>query len=57
MNRVKQIISSPDDIRVSYHGQSVWIDGYDESRRTATVHMRGREHERHIVPVEELTEE
>ncbi|ELK21039.1 small acid-soluble spore protein H [Anoxybacillus flavithermus TNO-09.006] len=57
INRIKQIVSSPDDIRVCYHGQSVWIDGYDEANRTATVHMRGREHERHTVPVEELTEE
>ncbi|KFZ43163.1 H-type small acid-soluble spore protein [Anoxybacillus flavithermus] len=58
MNRVKQIISSPDDIRVYYHGQSVWIDEYDEANRTATVHMRGgRTHERHVVSVEELMEE
>ena len=26
VNRAKQIISSPADIDVSYHGVSVWID-------------------------------
>ncbi|ADU95384.1 H-type small acid-soluble spore protein [Geobacillus sp. Y412MC52] len=58
MNRVKQIVSSPADIPVYYNGVSVWIDGYDEEKQTATVHWRdGRLHERRDVPVSELTEE
>ncbi|NNU84386.1 H-type small acid-soluble spore protein [Geobacillus sp. BMUD] len=58
MNRVKQIVSSPADIPVYYNGVSVWIDGYDEEKQTATVHLRdGRLRERRDVPVSELTEE
>ncbi|KJE25797.1 small acid-soluble spore, H-type family protein [Geobacillus kaustophilus] len=58
MNRVKQIVSSPADIPVYYNGVSVWIDGYDEEKQTATVHLRdGRTGERRDVPVSELTEE
>jgi small acid-soluble spore protein H (minor) len=58
MNRVKQIVSSPADIPVHYHGVSVWIDSYDEKNGTATVHMRDSHlHEKREVPVEELEEE
>ncbi|MEW5322612.1 H-type small acid-soluble spore protein [Geobacillus thermoleovorans] len=58
MNRVKQIVSSPADIPVYYNGVSVWIDGYDEEKQTATVHLRdGRTGEPRDVPVSELTEE
>lgn len=57
MNRVKQIVSSPADIPVYYNGVSVWIDGYDEKKETATVHLRdGKLREQREVPVEELTE-
>ncbi|WP_044747394.1 H-type small acid-soluble spore protein [Bacillus alveayuensis] len=57
MNRVKQIVSSPADITVHYHGVSVWIDGYDEQNNTATIHMReGNLNEKREVPVEELKE-
>jgi small acid-soluble spore protein H (minor) len=58
MNRVKQIVSSPADIPVYYNGVSVWIDGYDEQKETAIVHLRdGHLRERREVPVEELNEE
>jgi small acid-soluble spore protein H (minor) len=58
MNRVKQIISSPADIPVYYNGVSVWIDGYDEEKQMATVHLRdGHLHEQRDVPVAELSEE
>ncbi|MBA2871540.1 small acid-soluble spore protein H (minor) [Anoxybacillus calidus] len=56
MNRVKQIVSSPADITVHYHGVSVWIDSYDEQNNTATIHMRGSHEEKREVPVEELEE-
>ncbi|MGP3561486.1 H-type small acid-soluble spore protein [Geobacillus sp. BK01] len=57
MNRVKQIVSSPADIPVYYNGVSVWIDGYDEEKQMATVHLRdGRLNERWDVPVAELKE-
>ncbi|GMB08983.1 small acid-soluble spore protein H (minor) [Thermolongibacillus altinsuensis] len=56
MKRVKQILSSPQEITVHYNGVSVWIDSYDEQGNTATVHMRGNEKERYTVPVEALQE-
>ncbi|MBB5324415.1 small acid-soluble spore protein H (minor) [Anoxybacillus tepidamans] len=57
MNRVKQIVSSPADIPVHYHGVSVWIDSYNEQRQTATVHMRdGHLRETREVPIAELEE-
>jgi len=56
MKRVKQIVSSPADIAVHYHGVSVWIDSYDEANNTATIHMRGNDKEKREVPVQELEE-
>ncbi|MBD8070512.1 H-type small acid-soluble spore protein [Bacillus sp. PS06] len=56
IRRAKQIISSPDDITVHYHGQSVWIDSCDEQGNLCTVHMRGNEHEKSSVAVTELEE-
>ncbi|WP_409302043.1 small, acid-soluble spore protein, H family [Peribacillus sp. SCS-155] len=56
-NRIKQILSSPDDIHVEYNGASVWIDSLNEDGRTATVHLRGgREGERSDVEIGELRE-
>jgi small acid-soluble spore protein H (minor) len=56
IQRAKQILSSPEDITVHYHGQSVWIDGCDEQGNTCTVHMRGNEREKSSVAVTELEE-
>jgi small acid-soluble spore protein H (minor) len=57
VNRVKQILSSPADIRVSYHGTAVWIDKLEEDGKTATVHLRGPLEERSQVSIDELVEE
>ncbi|MCA1032722.1 H-type small acid-soluble spore protein [Bacillus timonensis] len=54
--RVKQILSSPDDITVHYNGASVWIDNCDEQGNTCTVHMRGKENEKSTVSINELQE-
>jgi small acid-soluble spore protein H (minor) len=56
VKRVKQILSSPEEIDVRYHGVSVWIESCDEEGRTATVHTRGRDNDRRTVPVAELEE-
>ncbi|WP_078544305.1 H-type small acid-soluble spore protein [Litchfieldia alkalitelluris] len=56
IKRAKQILSSPEDITVHYHGQSIWIDGCDEENGLCTVHMRGNENEKSSVEVEELEE-
>ncbi|AST93078.1 H-type small acid-soluble spore protein [Sutcliffiella cohnii] len=55
--RVRQILSSPAEIDVKYHGTSVWIDGLSEDGKTATVHLRGPGEERTTVDVSELVEE
>ncbi|AIE60357.1 H-type small acid-soluble spore protein [Bacillus methanolicus] len=57
VKRVKQILSSPADIEVTYNGASVWIDQLNEDGRTATVHLRGPLEERTIVDITELKEE
>jgi small acid-soluble spore protein H (minor) len=56
MNRVKQILSSPADIKVMYNGSSVWIDELHEDKEMVTCHLRGPLEERTQVAVSELTE-
>ena len=56
INRIKQILSSPNDIKVLYKGTSVWVDQLNEDGVTATVHLRGPLEERTSVPVTELIE-
>ncbi|MEI2354706.1 H-type small acid-soluble spore protein [Mesobacillus zeae] len=55
--RVKQIISSPAEIDVTYNGAAVWIDQLNEDGRTATVHLRGPMEERTVVEIHELRED
>lgn len=57
MNRVKQIVSSPREIIVSYHGVPIWIQSYDENANTARVYTRSKPDEEMDVAVGELTEE
>ncbi len=54
--RVKQILSSPAQIEVKYHGSSVWIDQVNEDGKTATVHLRGPLEERSVVEISDLIE-
>lgn len=55
--RVKQILSSSNDVEVKYNGTSVWIDDLNDDEKTATVHLRGPLEERTIVEIHELKEE
>jgi len=55
--RIKQILSSPVDIEVKYHGQSVWIDKLEEDETLATVHLKGPLEERSQVAITDLVEE
>jgi small acid-soluble spore protein H (minor) len=57
MNRVKQILSSPADIKVMYNGSSIWIDELHEDQEMVTCHLRGPLEERTQVAVSELIEE
>ena len=56
MNRVKQILSSSADIKVTYNGSSVWIDELHEEQGMVTCHLRGPLEERSQVSVAELKE-
>ncbi|MBO1512162.1 H-type small acid-soluble spore protein [Metabacillus bambusae] len=56
MNRVKQILSSPADIKVMYNGSSIWIDELHEDQEMVTCHLRGPLEERTQVAVSELIE-
>ena len=56
-NRVKQILSSPGEIDVTYNGVAVWIDKLHEDGKMATVHLRGPLEERSEVDIAELKEE
>ena len=55
--RAREIVSSPDDIVVSYNGVSIWIDKVHSDERTATVHLRQSLEERSEVAISELKEE
>lgn len=55
--RIKQILSCPNDVEVTYNGVSVWVDELNEDGRTATVHLRGPLEERTVVEIRELKEE
>lgn len=57
MNRVKQILSSPADIKVMYNGSSIWIDELHEDQEMVTCHLRGPLEERTQVAVSDLIEE
>ncbi|HEU5140612.1 MAG TPA: H-type small acid-soluble spore protein [Bacillales bacterium] len=54
--RAKQIIESPDGIKVTYRDDSVWIDTVNPEAGTATVHNVNDPEEEIDVPVQELKE-
>lgn len=56
MNRVKQILSSPGNVRVEYHGIPVWIESCDEGNDIANVHDIKNPDETVEVKVAELEE-
>lgn len=55
--RAREIVSSPNEIEVSYNGVSVWIDKIHDDDRTATVHLRQAMEERSEVAISELKEQ
>lgn len=56
INRAKQILSSPKEIDVHYHGVPIWIKSVNETSSMATVHARGTHDEDRMVPVLDLEE-
>jgi small acid-soluble spore protein H (minor) len=57
VNRAKEIIESADIIKVTYEGESVWIDSVDATTKTATVHEQNGDTESITVPVNHLNEQ
>ena len=56
IKRIKQIVSSPSEIEVTYNGVSVWIDQIHEDGRLATVHLRQAHEDQSEVDISELQE-
>jgi len=56
LTRVKEILSSPEEIPVHYHGIPVWIESVDGTSSMATVHARGTHDERRLVSIDALEE-
>ncbi|GAB2719974.1 H-type small acid-soluble spore protein [Paenibacillus thermoaerophilus] len=56
VKRAKQIYESPDTIRVTLDGESVWIENVDESNGMATVQVGSRPANTLTVSVERLQE-
>ena len=56
MLRVKQIISSPKEVKVMYHGVPIWMKHYNEVQNSVSVHTIDNPGETMVLPVTELEE-
>ncbi|MBU8908571.1 H-type small acid-soluble spore protein [Desertibacillus haloalkaliphilus] len=56
-NRAKQIISSPKEITVTYHGVPVWLKNVNESEGSVSAFSEENSDEVMVLPLEELEEE
>lgn len=56
IGRAKQIVESPDEIKVLFQGTPVWIQNLDENDQTARVYTRENPDNEKTVSVGELTE-
>lgn len=56
LNRAKQIISSPAEIEVTYHGVPVWLVQTNEETNTVSIKAETNPEEMMTLPVEELEE-
>lgn len=56
INRAKQIISSPDEITVTYHGVAVWLKNCNEQQQSVSVFTKDNPENVMVLPVDELEE-
>ncbi|HWO97558.1 MAG TPA: H-type small acid-soluble spore protein [Bacillus sp. (in: firmicutes)] len=56
LDRVKEILSSDQEIAVHYHGIPVWIESIDPTSSMAVVSERGTHSERQLVSIDALNE-
>jgi small acid-soluble spore protein H (minor) len=54
--RAKQIVSSPKDIDVLYHGVPIWIKNCNDNNESCSIYDLDNPDDVRIVPVNELEE-
>jgi small acid-soluble spore protein H (minor) len=57
IKRAKEIVNSPEDIEVTYHGKSVWINSINPVLGNVFVVTRDEEKKHYQVSVSDLVEE
>ncbi|PLR98417.1 H-type small acid-soluble spore protein [Bacillus sp. T33-2] len=56
ISRVKQILSSEDEVSVHCHGVPVWLQSIDEKSGMAVVQPRGNHDHSRLVAIDSLEE-
>jgi small acid-soluble spore protein H (minor) len=56
LNRVKEILSSEEEISVHYHGVPVWVESIDATSSMAKVSARGIHDLSRLVAIDALDE-
>jgi small acid-soluble spore protein H (minor) len=56
VNRVEEILDSPENITVTYKGEPVWIQSVNDVTQLADVHPLDNQQDEKSVPVSELQE-
>jgi len=56
LDRVKEILSSDQEIAVHYHGIPVWIERIDPTASMAVVSERGAHDHKQLVSIDSLDE-
>jgi small acid-soluble spore protein H (minor) len=57
LNRVKEVLSSSNEINVHYHGLPVWVESIDSTSSMATIQSRGTHDLRRLVSIDSLSED
>lgn len=56
LERVKEILTSNEEIAVHFHGVPVWIESVDQTSSMATISARGSHEEKQLVSIDGLEE-
>jgi small acid-soluble spore protein H (minor) len=57
IHRAKQIIASPKEIDVTYHGVSVWMKNCNEQNQSVSIYEKTNPENVNVVPAAELQEQ
>lgn len=55
-NRVKEVLTSEQEIPVHYHGDQVWIESIEDTSSMAMISNLGNNGERQLVSIDALKE-